>query len=217
MLPEESLDDNTSNSLEDFLQQNRVPIAIALVGLIFVGLGIFFVKDNKLSSTKVEVINNTDEFLENKEIVVEVSGAVEKPGVYKLTSGDRVEDALIAAGGVGVNADRFWMEKMVNRAAKITDGQKIYIVSVDEQSDVLSARDTTGDQNGSSIIVTPGERSVNINTVTAKELEDLWGIGPVTAQNIIEQRPYSNIEELLQKKILKSNVYERNESYLTVY
>lgn len=218
MTSEESFDENTSFNWEDFLQQNRIPIVVGLVGLIFVGLGIFFIKDNKFSSTKVEVIENTDGSLgEKKELIVEVSGAVENPGVYKLKSGDRVEDALIAAGGISAGADRVWMEKMVNRAAKITDGQKIYIISTDEQSDVLSAKNSEGDQSGSSNITASGERSVNINSASQKELEELWGIGPVTAQNIIEQRPYSNVEELLQKKILKSNVYERNLDYLTVY
>lgn len=58
---------------------------------------------------------------------------------------------------------------------------------------------------------------VNVNTATQKELEALWGIGPVTAQNIIEQRPYSTVEELLNKKILKTNVYETNKDKLSVY
>ena len=88
MTSEESFDEDTSFNWEDFLQQNRIPIVVGLVGLIFVGLGIFFIKDNKFSSTKVEVIESTDESLEEKkELVVEVSGAVENPGVYKLTSG----------------------------------------------------------------------------------------------------------------------------------
>ncbi len=58
---------------------------------------------------------------------------------------------------------------------------------------------------------------ININGASQKELESLWGIDPVTAQNIIEQRPYSSVEELLNKKILKTNVYETNKDKLTVY
>jgi len=59
--------------------------------------------------------------------------------------------------------------------------------------------------------------NININTASQNQLESLWGIGPVTAQNIIEQRPYSTVEELLNKKILKTNVYETNKDKLSVY
>jgi len=45
--------------------------------------------------------------------------------------------------------------------------------------------------------------NININTASQNQLESLWGIGPVTAQNIIEQRPYSTVEELLNKKIFE--------------
>ena len=61
------------------------------------------------------------------------------------------------------------------------------------------------------------EKLININTASQKELESLWGIGPVYAQNIIEHRPYSSLEELLTKKIIKKNVHERNKEYLTIY
>ena len=61
------------------------------------------------------------------------------------------------------------------------------------------------------------EKLININTASQKELESLWGIGPVYAQNIIEHRPYSKVDELIEKKILKTNVYDRNKDTLTVY
>ncbi len=79
------------------------------------------------SSTKVEVLDsNTSSLEEVSEIVVEVSGAVESPGVFSFSSGAWIEDALIASGGVSANADRIWMEKYLNRAAKIIDGQNLY-------------------------------------------------------------------------------------------
>ena len=101
--------------------------------------------------------------------------------------------------------------------AKITDGQKLFIPREGEQSTESSANNIQGDQTTSSARGSGQQQFVNINTASAKELEGLWGIGPVTAQNIIEQRPYSNVEELLSKKILKTNVYERNRDVLTVY
>ncbi|EKD47123.1 MAG: helix-hairpin-helix DNA-binding motif-containing protein, partial [uncultured bacterium] len=58
---------------------------------------------------------------------------------------------------------------------------------------------------------------ININAASQSELETLWGIGPVTAQNIIEQRPYSSVEELLSKKIIKQNVYDKIKDQIAVW
>ncbi len=214
-LKEKDLDINW----EELLLKYRLQISLLLVGVILLGLGIWVIKRDDLSSSKIEVLeSSTDsENINDGEVVIEVSGAVETPGVYQLISGARVEDALIVAGGISADADRQWMEKSLNRAAKIIDGQKIYIPRDGEQISGASASNSGGDQT---ISLTQGggfEELININTASAKELEKLWGIGPVTAQNIIEQRPYSSAEELLEKKILKTNVYETNRDKLTVY
>lgn len=211
--------ENKNFSAKEFLETYKVPLALALTGLILVGFGVFLIKDNKFfGSDKVEVLESTTQNQGTaSEIVVEIAGAVEKPGVYKLKNGDRVEDLLIASGGFSADADRNWVDKVVNRAAKLTDGQKLYIPSIDEQSGVLSAKKSDGYQNISSGQKGGFEELININTASQKELESLWGIGPVYAQNIIEQRPYSSVEELVTKKIIKQNVYERNKTKLTVY
>ena len=202
---------------ERLLQKYRIPIALVLLGTILIGLGIVFV-NWRPSNSGVEIIeDNSEENIESRMLVIEVAGAVENPGVYEMEPGKRVEDALSVAGGITEEADTVWMEKILNRAAKITDGQKIYIPTIDEQSDVLSAKESGLEQSGSMAFDPNENKMVNINTSSASELETLWGIGPVTAQNIIEHRMYSNIEELLQKGILKSNVYERNKDLLTVY
>lgn len=189
----------------------RWQIAILLVGASLLGLGIFFTKGKLNTSNGVEVIEAGDDQKDQEEIIVEVSGAVENPGVYKLSPNARTEDALIAAGGVSADADRDWMDRTINRAAKVTDGQKIYIA---QKGETVQGVSTTTDQASTAQKATS---ALNINTATQNQLESLWGIGPVTAQNIIEQRPYSSVEELLTKKIIKSNVYEKNKDLLTVY
>ncbi len=193
----------------------RWPIAFFLLGLILIGAGLFLTKGSISTSSKVEVLQSSTEANENiSELVVEVVGAVEKPGVYKLSLGSRVEDALILAGGISADADRDWMEKVLNRAAKLVDGQKIY---VPKQSEGMSAKNVGDIKIYQSENESQGSSLININTASTSELESLWGIGPKTAQNIIEQRPYSSVEDLLTKKILKANVYERNKDLLTVY
>ncbi|MFV1917001.1 MAG: helix-hairpin-helix domain-containing protein [Patescibacteria group bacterium] len=204
-------------NFDEFIYKYRWTASLLLLGVILLGFGAFFAKEsNNLSSTTVEVLDASSERKETiAEVVVEVSGAVESPGVYKLPSNARIEDALIAAGGVSVDSDREWMEKFLNRAAKIIDGQKIYIPRINEIAENgtgLRSGRTSGPERG-----VVGENAININTATQNELESLWGIGPVYAQNIIEQRPYSSVKELLTRKIIKSNVYERNKDKLTVY
>jgi competence protein ComEA len=212
-------------NLEEFLYGNRVTVTLFLLGAILLGFGFFYIKKSNLQGAKIEVLDKQEESgSESLEIVVEIVGAVEKPNVYRLDKGARVEDLLIAAGGIAANADREWIEKFINKASKLSDGQKLYIPragdvsnNVNEQLSESSAKDL-GVSNG--VLGSQGsgnQNMVNINTSTQNELESLWGIGPVTAQNIIEHRPYSTIEELLTKKILKRNVYERNKDLLTIY
>lgn len=203
----------------ELIERHKIPLVLGLVGLFFLGLGVFWYRDSLFStSDKIEVLEEaTQPQRGSSEVVVEISGAVEKPGVYKLREGSRVEDLLIAAGGLSVNADRKWVEKMLNRAAKLTDGQKIYIPRVGEQTLGESAKNSGGIkvyQEGSSAI---DQYLVNLNTASRKELEDLPGIGPVYAQNIIEHRPYSSVEELVSRGVLKKGVFEKIKDKVTVY
>lgn len=204
-------------NFDEFIFKYRWTLTLLLVGAILVGLGVFFAKDSaNFEGDKVEVLESATEGGDvGSELVVEVSGSVESPGVYKLASGARIEEALIAAGGVSENADREWMEKFLNRAAKISDGQKIYIPKEGESiNSIKGTTSATGISEGGGV---DQGGLININTATQKELESLWGIGPVYAQNIIEQRPYSSPEELLSKKVIKQNVYDKNKDKLTVY
>jgi len=200
-------------NFDEFLLKNKLVLTFIFLGIIFAGIGIFFIRRNS-GSSKVEILEPKEE-TSLQEIVVEVAGAVEKPGVYKFQNGARVDDALIAAGGLSFSADREWVEKMLNRAAKLTDGQKIFIP--DKQSSVLSAKKNEEYQNVSSNFSASGASLVNINTASAKELDSLPGIGQVYAQKIIEQRPYSNLEELVSKKVIPQSLYEKIKDKITVF
>ncbi len=231
MSAEDGYEDFHDNSSDDgskgknFINANRVSMIFAMLGLICVGLGVFFYKDSMLDdSNDIEIIDVAESESSTSTIIVEISGSVEQPGVYEMENGSRVNDLIVLAGGLQDNADREFLDKIINRAAKLTDGQKLYIPHLNEQSTPDSANSLTGgagniqgvEQNILGVVDTQTKR-VNVNAATQSELENLWGIGPVTAQNIIEQRPYSTVEKLLTKKILKSNVLERNKNLLSVY
>lgn len=186
-----------------------ISVVLLILGVVSLAKQLPFLEDNKIEILSAET--------ENKEAIIEISGAVEKPGVYKLTTNSRVDDVLISAGGLSVNADRDWIAKTLNRAAKITDGQKIYIPEKGSTSFTGStsttgtiARDTLGTLDTRGTLI-------NINSASTAELDKLPGVGPVTAQKIIDNRPYSAVEELITRKILKQKVYEDIKNKVSIY
>jgi DNA uptake protein ComE-like DNA-binding protein len=127
--------------LDDFLQKYRYPLLFFLLGLVLIVFGGFLFKSRVFdSSTKIEVLNNATEGQSSETFSVEAAGEVINPGVYKMPAGSRVDDLLIAAGGFSENANREWTDKYLNRAAKLSDGQKVYIPSVSEHSGHPTAR-----------------------------------------------------------------------------
>lgn len=193
-------------TIEELVYRFRVPITLLLVGITLAAVGVFLTADN--SEPEFEIVSNSEVKGESAaDLIVEVSGAVINPGVYKLTHASRVEDAITSAGGLSEDANTDWVAKYLNRAAFVTDGQKIYVPNQsEEQSD-----------SNSEVVPESTGNLVNINTATKGQLEELYGIGPVYAQKIIDNRPYSDVNELLVKKVVTQKIYDENQKLLTVY
>lgn len=138
------------------------------------------------------------------QIVVDVDGAVAHPGLYKLPPGSRVQAALAAAGGLSPQADAH----RINRAAKLHDGQKLYVLSQGESAPPLAASNGQGCEGQSCTSAdgadagsdAEGQGLVNINTANATQLTQLPGIGPAIAQKIIDYRtangPFTSVDDL---------------------
>jgi len=110
-----------------------------------------------------------------KLLVIDVAGAVRRPGLYRLRAGSRIDDAIAAAGGVTGKAQ----VDAVNLAAPIADGEQI----------VVPGRGATGAPAASSPAGGSSPSApLDLNTATAEQLEALPGIGPVTAQKILDYR-----------------------------
>ncbi len=212
-----NLSNNFSSKIDNFFYKYRYLVFLFLLGIIFVLLGIFISKNFSFGKNNIEIIDNNEKEKNVSEIVVEIAGEVIKPGVYKLSDDSRIEDLLVLSGGISQNANRDWMEKNLNRAAKLSDGEKVYIPSIDEQSNVLSANDGGTYQNVSSDFTSQGSGFIDINAATQKELESLSGIGQVYAQKIVEYRPYSNIEEIVTKAKIPQKTFDKIKSQIIVY
>lgn len=208
------MDSNSQQILDKYiplLKQYYLPLGLGLVGLIFLVYGLIALLGGSSPSKDImfEAGSEATESAKVKEIIIDVSGAVLKPGVYRLAFDSRVQDALVAAGGLSEAADRAWVAKNLNLALKLKDGVKIYIPPLRSESFAGQAS-TVG-----SIYYTEG--LININTASEGELDTLPGIGPVTAAKIINARPYEAIEDLLNKKIVGSKVFEQIREKITVY
>ncbi|MGN8232440.1 helix-hairpin-helix domain-containing protein [Priestia flexa] len=124
------------------------------------------------------------------QIVVDVKGEVQKPGVYELEAGLRVQDAVERASGITKEADM----NQVNLATKVADEMVIYIPAIGQEPQVPVASGGSVEKSDSGV--------VNLNTATLEDLQTLNGIGPSKAQAILTYReengPFKTVEDLLQ-------------------
>lgn len=199
--------------IHSLLQQYKLPVFVGLAGLLFSGYGLSSMLLPQPIEEPITFTAGTENAQEvkaaedsNKEIFIDIEGAVTEPGVYTLPADSRIKDVVERAGGLSDTADTTRIAQTINLAAKATDGMKLYIPSVGETV-VIPASNSEG---GTS-------EQININSASSSELESLPGIGEVTAGKIIDNRPYGAIEELLEKKVVGNSVFEKIKSDIVAY
>lgn len=155
-----------------------------------------------------EVVEEPDS--EPETVVVDVGGAVLSPGVVELPAGARVAEAIERAGGLAEDADT----ATLNQAAILMDGQKI-----------LVPREGEGDDGADDpVAAVPGAPAapdlVNINSATLAELDTLPGVGPSTAQAIVDDRaqngPFASTEDLMRVSGIGEKKFTKLESMICV-
>lgn len=220
----------------NLLSKYRIPIA---TGLIFI-LGLFiyaFKSGNQIEDLYLESINKSPETelqqglemiapsdldqedsanqpaesLEEVFIVIDVAGEVVNPSIYMLPEGSRIYQAIDAAGGLSSKADT----SLVNLAAVLYDGTKLYIPKKNEQATVIQ---TSGSSGPASV---PGEPGlINLNTADSTELQKLSGVGPATAEKILTYRReyggFNKIEDLMNVSGIGEKTFAKLKSQICV-
>lgn len=144
------------------------------------------------------------------EIYVQVSGAVNAPGVYALPEGSRIFQAVELAGGVTDEADL----KSLNQAKPLTDGELIWVMTAAEAAKQETPPEEAGDSSAKE------DGKVNLNTATKEELMELPGIGAAKAESILAWREangsFTQIEDLMKIEGIKEGVFSKIENYVKV-
>ena len=201
--------------LEDILGDKKTLLKILSVVLILLIAVILRIHDENKADIKIESSEPAEELEYSEEssvqpavIFVDISGAVEKPGVYEVTKETRLFEVIEMAGGLSEDADA----DHVNQASFVEDGQKIIIP--------VKGSDTAGDLLSSDPESSgPVSGLININTAPADELKTLNGIGDAMAERIIEyrsSRAFRSREDIMSVDGIGSKTYEKIKDHITV-
>lgn len=164
--------------------------------------------EEKLNKLETE----EDSVKEESWIWVDVSGAVNTPGVYRLKRGSRVFEAIQEAGGFQENADTAG----INQASVLSDGEKLQIYTIEEAQQMeLSSEKFSISQDNTDV-----KGKININTADLSELQEIPGVGEKKAQSIMEYRElngnFQSIEQLQEVQGIKGKTFDKVKDYITV-
>ncbi|HFU3729375.1 TPA: helix-hairpin-helix domain-containing protein [Streptococcus suis] len=209
--------------LKEYKWQIALPAAAGLLLTTFLifsqpaksdqtGLTDFPQTEQASSSSELVEETNTEESEEASQLVVDVKGAVAKPGLYTLAAGARVNDAVKAAGGLTSQAE----PKSINLAQKLSDEAVIYVASKDENISVVASTTASSD-------ISQEEKNtslVNLNTATEADLQTISGIGAKRAADIIAYREanggFKSVDDLNSVSGIGDKTMESIRPYVTV-
>jgi competence protein ComEA len=213
--------------LEEYGPQVRKTALICLIGLVlFAGFSLFQSADDELevassSEHTAKSEDNDTRTVSAGMIYVDVGGAVKTPMLAELPDGSRVDDAIKAAGGLKQEADM----TSINRAEFLEDGQKVFIPSfpLDEDGNVIenaAVGAAVSNENPADSGNAPSSGKININTADSTALQTLSGVGPATAQKIIDYRQsngrFSSVEDLKNVSGIGDKTYEKLKDSITI-
>ena len=189
-----------------------------IVGILMFSISFYSHQREKMMIYEVSGKNEDNQVelnIDPSVIMVHLEGAVAKPALYKLKEGDRLADAIKAAGGLTEKAD----QQKVNLAMKLQDGTQVYIAAKDEEDtkattgNIVPVSSVGGQTNGQN------QEKININQASPEELTQLKGIGEAIAGRIIAYRqqngPFKSIEEIKNVKGIGDKKFEQIKDSIT--
>jgi len=190
-----------------FLKQYGILVGMGIVGILILIYGVY----GEVSAEKpvVEIVRGEgkSEKGELVEIMVDVAGAVEKPGLYKLTSGSRTPPPPAPPRPRAPAPPRAPPPNSLTAPPLPPAAGKVYIPVKQEITPL----------NQKTIKPLESQGKVNINTASMSELDGLTGIGEARARLIMDNRPYGNIDELVSKAKIPQSVYEAIKDSVSIY
>jgi competence protein ComEA len=192
---------------------DRIAIAALATALMAVGLGAWlFISAGAIEPTPEELVDPfgaasaSPPEVASDRLVVDVEGAVLRPGIIELPGGSRVADAIEAAGGYSPQADLAAAAAQVNLAATLRDGQQIVVP--------LIGASAAGGSGGAA-----SGGLVDLNSASPDELDALPGIGPVTVEKIVAARaeqPFASFDELVTRKVMTAAQLDKVRDLVTL-
>jgi competence protein ComEA len=192
---------------------DRIAIAALATALLAVGLGAWlFISAGAIEPAPEELVDPfgaasaSPPEVASDRLVVDVEGAVLRPGIIELPGGSRVADAIEAAGGYSPQADLAAAAAQVNLAATLRDGQQIVVPLIG-----ASAGGGSGGAGSGGL--------VDLNSASPDELDALPGIGPVTVEKIVAARaeqPFASFDELVTRKVMTAAQLDKVRDLVTL-
>lgn len=212
---------------KDYIVIGIIIIAVIIFIVLNIGKVTEFNKEEKENTTinaSIEESKNDIEEKENKEnkeetkemgtgIFVHIDGWIQNPGVYEIKENDRVNTIIEKAGGLKEGASI----KSINLAARLSDGDKIYIPNREEEKQIETT-EVKGNNTGT-VKITKNNK-ININKASISELKQITGIGESTANKIIDYREnvgkFKKIEDIKEVKGIGDSKYESIKDKITI-
>jgi competence protein ComEA len=201
-------------------------MVLIVISLMLGGVVGFVFANKRVNTGCVLAMQDNKEGVEVKKIIVDLSGAVENPGLYELDEGSRVGDLLSLGGTLG-ESSATWVSKNLNLSKKLEDSSKVYIPfewenytpggneildtvkpaekksssssNSSSTSNTSTSSDNSAEGPADSTDTNDTSTKINVNTATSSELDTLPGIGPAFAERVIGNRPYKDYAEFESK------------------